>query len=299
MAWLRSTACIPVVTMTIESDGVRIDWDAIPNAQEYVIEHERPDTLGQTLVVFGTSVVLLGEGRFRILPVFGSGAEGSWSDWFALSERITVEPITTDQPITVTQQDRFFLLTWAPVPNASGYELQANTIGGELIVVPDPRMTLAVGSWAGKAIRVRPFFRTTALVGNWSDWHVLPNDAPHSAQLYLYTVTVYVNRAELPTFLYCAHFVSAEDWARLESFISKDPPIVQSIVFAGPFGVNDGHNPHPLTGAVAWLSAYSNLPQRRYAIGPDAQLFAGASVADLEAYVTRWQGTIYDARPAA
>ncbi len=114
--------------------------------------------------------------------------------------------------------------------------------------------------------------------------------------LHLYNVNVYASRAELITCLYRADFVSADDWAHLDSFISKDPPIAQSVVFAGPFGVNDGHNLNPNTGAVAWLSAFSNLPQRRYAIGAAAHLFAGASVADLEAYVLRWQGTIYDAR---
>lgn len=203
-----------------------------------------------------------------------------------------MDSITTDRPITVTQRDRFLFLEWPAVPDADGYEMQANTIGGELIAVPDPSMTLAVESWAGKAIRVRPFFRTTALIGTWSGWHVLPNDPP----LHLYSVVVYASRQELITCLYCAHFVNADDWAHLDSFITHDPPIAQSIVFAGPFAVNDGHNLNPNTGAVAWISAFSNLPQRRYATGPDAHLFAGASPADLEAYVVRWQGTIYDAR---
>lgn len=216
MAWLRSTACIPVVTMKRDAGAVHVAWDAIPDAQEYVINLERPDRLVQTLLVFAAAVLLFGEGRFRILPVFASGAEGQWSDWFALSERITpMESVTADAP---------------------------------------------------------------------------------AAQLHLYNVNVYSCRQELITYLYCAHFVTAETWQSLD-MLGFDPiPIAQSVVFAGPFAVNDGHNPHPLTGAVAWLSAFSNLPQRRYAIGAAAQLFAGASVADLESYVTLWQGTIYDAR---
>lgn len=203
-------------------------------------------------------------------------------------------------------------VTWDAIPDASEYEVifQRGDEEQRLLAI-DTRFTFPSTVFLEsphRRLRIRPVFPSGGC-GQWSDWLVigsegswLISDAPATPaplpQLRLANVQSYRAADELQSTIYRADFVTAEQWA--SSHVTPDErwEFVQSILFSGPFVMHGSAAPHPNTGAVAWLSAYTN-PGRRWAIGPDAHLFASASVADLESYVTRWQGTIYDARPAA
>lgn len=200
-------------------------------------------------------------------------------------------------------------ITWEAIPDASEYEVivQHGDEEQRLLVIESPitfpaRMFLEPDH--GR-LRIRPGFPSGGR-GQWSDWLVIgpdgsqlvsdASDPDPTPQLHLSRIQPYRANDEAHSTVFRADFVTAADWAQREQSPDTEPLIAHTLLIAGPFVTHGAGAPHPNTGAIAWLSAYTT-PGKRWATGEQAHLFAGASVADLEAYVTRWQGTIYDARP--
>nr|MCR5122170.1 fibronectin type III domain-containing protein [Ruminococcus sp.] len=120
----------PYFTATPDSNSVKLDWNAVSNAQKYAV-CSYTDGAWKTLVeTTDTSYTLTGltggkNYQLAVIAMF----DGAW--YTDYSKAVTVTPKTSQYPVVTTEiSGRQFRLKWTAVSGAEKYGIAAYQSGG-------------------------------------------------------------------------------------------------------------------------------------------------------------------------